>query len=136
MSIILVVLSPLAWLKPSRRQSGRMAARLEARRLGLAMQLVPQQWPHWLQATPPETCAQYTLPRGRGRADCWCYWQAQPGQWLNQWREPCEDERLLQVFTQLPPDVWKVEAHEHWVAAYWGERGSVALIAQGLNHLA
>ena len=42
-SILLVVLSPLAWLRPSRAQSGRMALRMEARRIGLAMQLAPQE---------------------------------------------------------------------------------------------
>ena len=47
-SILLVVLSPLAWLRPSRHQSGRMALRMEARRIGLSMQLAPQEWPHWL----------------------------------------------------------------------------------------
>ena len=38
-SILAVVLSPLVWLRPSRQQSGRMALRMEARRIGLAMQL-------------------------------------------------------------------------------------------------
>ena len=32
-SILLVVLSPLAWLRPSRAQSGRIALRTEARRI-------------------------------------------------------------------------------------------------------
>ncbi|MBD1553226.1 hypothetical protein [Pseudomonas typographi] len=136
LSIILVVLSPLAWLKPSRRQSGRMAARLEARRLGVAMQLVPQQWPHWLQAAPPGTCAQYAVPRQLGRMNTWCYWQAQPGLWVNQWREPCECENLLQVFSQWPADVWKAEANHHVVAVYWGEQGDPKAIAAGLRALA
>lgn len=52
-SILAVMLSPLAWLAPSRRQGGRMALRMEARRIGLAMQLAPQEWPHWLQPEPP-----------------------------------------------------------------------------------
>lgn len=42
-SILVLVLSPLAWLRPSRRQSGRMALRMEARRMGLAMQLASQE---------------------------------------------------------------------------------------------
>ena len=42
-SILAVVLSPLVWLRPSRQQSGRMALRMEARRIGLAMQLAPQE---------------------------------------------------------------------------------------------
>ena len=62
-SILLVVLSPLAWLRPSRHQSGRMALRMEARRIGLAMQLAPQEWPHWLGQEPPSPCAQYHRPR-------------------------------------------------------------------------
>ena len=65
-SILAVVLSPLAWLRPSRHQSGRMALRMEARRMGLAMQLSPQQWPHWLKQEPPSPCAQYHRPR-RGK---------------------------------------------------------------------
>lgn len=36
--LLAVMLSPLAWLMPSNRQRGKMALRLEARRLGLAMQ--------------------------------------------------------------------------------------------------
>ena len=57
-SILLVVLSPLAWLRPSRAQSGRIALRTEARRIGLAMQLAPQELPHWLSQEPPNPCAQ------------------------------------------------------------------------------
>ena len=38
-SILALILSPMAWLLPSHRQSGRMALRMEARRMGLAMQL-------------------------------------------------------------------------------------------------
>lgn len=47
--LLAVMLSPLAWLMPSNRQRGKMALRLEARRLGLAMQLARQDWPHWLE---------------------------------------------------------------------------------------
>ena len=36
-SILAVMLSPLAWLAPSRRQGGRMALRMEARRIGLGI---------------------------------------------------------------------------------------------------
>ncbi|MFF7708449.1 hypothetical protein [Pseudomonas sp. NPDC007930] len=134
LSIIALMLSPLAWLKPSRRQSGRIAARLEARRLGLAMQLMPQPWPHWMQPTPPEPCPQYALPRPAG-ARQWCYWQPSPGQWVNQWREPCEDETLLQALTSLPADVWKVEAQGQLIAAYWGERGEAAQVNAALRAL-
>lgn len=48
--LLAVMLSPLAWLMPSNRQRGKMALRLEARRLGLAMQLARQDWPHWLES--------------------------------------------------------------------------------------
>ena len=58
-SILALVLSPLAWLRPSRRQSGRMALRMEARRMGLAMQLASQEWPHWLERAIPSPAAQY-----------------------------------------------------------------------------
>ncbi|VXC39843.1 conserved hypothetical protein [Pseudomonas sp. 8AS] len=121
-----VALSPLVWLRPSRRQSGQMALRLAARRLGLGMQLVQQEWPHWLECSPPGSCAQYHRARRRGRQDSWSYWQAQPGQWLNQWREPCADEQLLAQLRQLPADVYKVEAGPQMLALYWGERGGEA----------
>jgi hypothetical protein len=38
------------------------------------------------------------------------YWQVSPGVWWNQWREPCEDPRLLEAFAGLPESVYKVEA--------------------------
>nr|BFE90056.1 hypothetical protein GCM10020185_05920 [Pseudomonas brassicacearum subsp. brassicacearum] len=97
-SILLVVLSPLAWLRPSRVQSGRMALRMEARRLGLAMQLAPQEWPHWLGQQPPNPCAQYHRPRRGKEPAVWSYWQTAPGVWVNQWREVCQDESLLNHF--------------------------------------
>lgn len=119
---LIVVLSPLALLMPSRRQRGRMDVRLQARRLGLAMQLSRQEWPHWLAQEPPVSCAQYHRARRRGQVDSWCYWQAKPGTWLNKWREPCADASLAAQLAQLPADVYKVEATTQMVALYWGER--------------
>ncbi len=58
-SILALILSPLSWLRSSRKQSEQMKLRLEARRMGLAMQLAPQQWPHWLEKEPPSPCPQY-----------------------------------------------------------------------------
>lgn len=124
--LIAVALSPLVWLRPSRRQSGQMAQRLAARRLGLAMQLSHQEWPHWLPNQPPGTCAQYHCARRGGRSDSWSYWQTEPGQWLNQWREPCADATLLERLARLPADVYKVEASRQMLALYWGERGGEA----------
>ncbi|MBC9251380.1 hypothetical protein A9179_13980 [Pseudomonas alcaligenes] len=121
--LIAVALSPLVWLRPSRRQSGQMAQRLAARRMGLAMQLSQQEWPHWLEVEPPPSCAQYHRPRRPGRSDVWSYWQTAPGQWLNQWREPCADTALLERLSTLPADVYKVEASQQMLALYWGERG-------------
>ncbi len=138
-SILALILSPLAWLLPSRRMSGRMALRLEARRIGLAMQLAPQTWPHWLPEEPPGTCAQYHRERRKGATDTWCYWQTAPGVWLNQWREPCEDERVKAQLTRLPASVYKAEATAQMVALCWGEReDSAALqeVAQVLKTLA
>jgi hypothetical protein len=125
-SILAVVLSPLAWLRPSRHQSGRMALRMEARRMGLAMQLSPQQWPHWLKQEPPSPCAQYHRPR-RGKVPAlWSYWQLEPGVWVNQWQEPCVDETLLAHFATLPANVYKVEADQQMIALCWGEKGEVS----------
>jgi hypothetical protein len=125
-SILAVVLSPLAWLRPSRHQSGRMALRMEARRMGLAMQLSPQQWPHWLKQEPPSPCAQYHRPR-RGKVPAlWSYWQLEPGVWVNQWQEPCVDETLLAHFATLPANVYKVEADRQMIALCWGEKGEVS----------
>src|SRR5207253_4524034 len=109
-SILALVLSPLAWLRPSRHQSGRMALRMEARRMGLAMQLAPQEWPHWLEPEPPSPCGQYHRPRRSVQAACWSYWQTAPGVWVNQWREVCQDDALLEHFKTLPANVFKIEA--------------------------
>jgi hypothetical protein len=122
-SILAVILSPMVWLRPSRSQSGRMAMRMEARRIGLAMQLVPQEWPHWLPLEPPNPCAQYHRPRRAGQAPCWCYWQTEPGVWLNQWREVCTDAPLLKHLATLPANVYKIEAGPQLIALYWGEKG-------------
>lgn len=127
-SILALVLSPMVWLRPSRNQSGQMAMRLEARRMGLAMQLVPQQWPHWLPKEPPNPCAQYHRPRRAGRSDQWCYWQTEPGLWLNQWREPCADASVHEQLKDLPGNVYKVEAGPQLVALYWGERGDAKVL--------
>ncbi|MCP1505444.1 hypothetical protein J2Y83_001417 [Pseudomonas marginalis] len=125
-SILAVVLSPLAWLRPSPHQSGRMALRMEARRMGLAMQLSPQEWPHWLKQEPPSPCAQYHRPR-RGKVPAlWSYWQLEPGVWVNQWQEPCVDETLLAHFATLPANVYKVEADRQMIALCWGEKGEVS----------
>ncbi|MBX9714463.1 MAG: hypothetical protein K2X58_11935 [Pseudomonadaceae bacterium] len=132
-------LSPLAWLRPSRRQSRQMELRLEARRMGLAMQLSREEWPHWLLSEPPSPCAQYHRSRRAGHQDSWCYWQLEPGQWLNRWREPCEDARLLTQLQTLPADVFKVEASPQMIALCWGEKPepqALARIAAALLALA
>ncbi|QIH09332.1 MULTISPECIES: hypothetical protein [Pseudomonas] len=127
-SILVVVLSPWAWLRPSRRQNGLIALRMEARRMGLAMQLAPQQWPHWLGQEPPDPCPQYHRPRRNGQAACWSYWQVEPGNWVNQWREPCDDESLLKQLRSLPFGVFKVEADKQMIAVYWNERGEISVL--------
>ncbi|WXL24174.1 hypothetical protein WG219_12560 [Ectopseudomonas mendocina] len=121
--LLAVVLSPLSLLMPSKRQRGRMDVRLEARRMGLAMQLSREQWPHWMSQTAPDSCPHYHRARRRGSNDSWCYWQSEPGQWLNKWREPCEDATLLEQLLVLPGDVYKVEANAKVLALWWGERG-------------
>ncbi len=120
--LLACVLSPLSWLVPSRHQRGQMDVRLQARRMGLAMQLSRESWPHWLKQEPPGTCAQYHRVRRRGHQDSWCYWQAEPGKWVNKWREPCGDSPLAEQLAELPADVFKVEATAQMVALYWGER--------------
>ena len=127
-SILALVLSPLAWLRPSRNQSGRMDLRMEARRMGLAMQLAPQEWPHWLEPEPPSSCAQYHRPRRSTKPDVWCYWQSAPGKWLNRWQEECVDERLLAQFEKLPANVYKVEADAQMIVLVWGERGEAEVL--------
>lgn len=138
-SILALILSPLAWLRPSRKQSVQMDLRMEGRRMDLAMQLAPQQWPHWLSRQPPSPCPQYHRGRRKGREDSWSFWQTTPGEWVNQWREPCEDERLLTQLSRLPESVYKVEASRQMIALYWGERGEKSVlqdIAQVLDALA
>ncbi|PBP57189.1 hypothetical protein [Pseudomonas syringae] len=128
LSIIGVMLSPLVRLRPSRQQSGRMALRMQARRLGMGMQLTPQEWPHWLSKEPPSPCAQYHRPRLGSHADAWVYWQSEPGVWRNRWREPCEDAKLLPYLQTLPVDAYKVEADGQLVAVYWAERGEAEVL--------
>ena len=138
-SILALILSPLAWLRPSRKQSEQMSLRLAGRRIGLAMQLAPQQWPHWLEQQPPSPCPQYHRPRRKGRDDCWAYWQVSPGVWWNKWREPCEDPRLAKALAVLPSNVYMIEATTQMIALYWGERGDESVlqnIAQALQDLA
>jgi len=127
-SILALVLSPLAWLRPSRRQSEQMSLRMAGRRMGLAMQLAPQQWPYWLHKDLPDPCPQYYRARRRGRADSWSYWQAAPGVWLDQWREPCAEPRLVEAFSRLPESVHKVEADSRMLSLYWGERGEESVL--------
>jgi type II secretory pathway pseudopilin PulG len=135
--LMALVLSPLVWLRPSRRQSGQMEARMAARRMGLAMQLSQQAWPHWQSPEPPSTCAQYHRQRRKGRTDAWSYWRSE-GQWLNQWREPCSDAVLMAHLNDLPADVFKAEADGRMIALFWGERDPQALprIAAALEALA
>ena len=133
-SILALVLSPLAWLRPSRNQSEQMNLRLAARRQGLAMQLAPQQWPHWLEKEPPSPCPQYHRARRPGREDVWCYWQTTPGTWCNQWREPCVDPRLNACFARLPITAYKVEADTRMIALYWSERGDESVL-QDIAHM-
>ncbi len=118
-----LALSPLVWLMPSRRQRGSMDVRLQARRLGLGMQLSTQEWPFWLERNVPIRCPEYHRGRSRDRRDVWCYWQTSPGVWLNIWREPCADPSLAERLARLPADVYKAEATAQMVALYWGERG-------------
>lgn len=130
--LLAVALSPLTWLVPTRRQRGAMQLRLQARQMGLAMQLAQQDWPYWLASSPPKNCAQYYRVRPKGRVDQWCYWQSEPGQWFDRWREPCTDEALLEQLCHLPADVYKVEAGVQLVSLYWGECGD----AIALQHIA
>jgi hypothetical protein len=121
--LIGVMLSPLAWLAPSRRQSAAMQVRLQARRMGLSMQLSRQDWPHWLERSAPTSCAQYFRARSSKDPAQWCFWQLAPGQWLDRWREPCVEKCLLEQLRELPADVYKVEAGQQLLAVYWGEKG-------------
>ena len=120
-----VVLSPLAWLAPSRRQSAAMQVRLQARQMGLSMQLSQQDWPHWLERSAPTSCAQYYRVRSSKTAAQWCFWQLAPGQWLDRWREPCVEAQLLEQLLELPADVYKVEAGQQLLSVCWGEKGGV-----------
>ncbi|WP_263264958.1 hypothetical protein [Pseudomonas sp. RIT-PI-S] len=138
-SILAVLLSPLAWLRPSHRQNGRMACRLRARALGLGMQLAPQQWPHWMPAQLPSPAAQYHRPRPASANGDWTWWQPEAGCWVNEWREPCPQPAALELLRQLPGDVWKVQAQGRMVSAIWGEGGGAEqaeLIDRALRALA
>ena len=103
--------------------------------MGLAMQLTPQDWPHWLTRTPPSPCAQYHRPRRSRQAAAWAYWQSAPGVWVNRWREPCVDDSLLSHFGTLPSDVYKVEADAQMIALYWAEKGDTEVLQRIQNVL-
>ena len=122
--LLAFLLSPLAWLVPSRHQRGQMDVRLQARQMGVAMQLSRQEWPHWLPRQPPGSCPQYHRARRRGQVDSWCYWQLEPGQWVNKWRELCPDQDLLEQLQGLPADAYKAEATAQMLSVCWGERGA------------
>ena len=100
--LLAVMLSPLAWLAPSRGQLGAMEVRLQARRIGLSMQLSGHDWPHWFERTVPGSCAQYFLQRSASNLSQWCYWQVEPGRWLDKWREPCVEPDMLEWLGTLP----------------------------------
>jgi len=121
--VLLALLSPLLWLLPKAGQNERMQLRLAARRMGMTMQLSSQNWPYWM-AHIPNPCAQYQLPCKQSAVEC-CYWQSAPGQWQNQWREPCTDNALLSLLQQLPIDAYKIETDNEKVAIYWGECGGL-----------
>jgi len=132
LSIIAVVLSPLVWLRPSRSQSGRMAMRMQARRMGLAMQLIPQEWPHWVPTEPPSPCPQYHRPRTARAPDVWVYWQMEAGLGGKPWLEAGVDPCPLELVKMLPADVYKVESGKQLIAVYWAERGEPEV----LQHIA
>jgi hypothetical protein len=121
--LLFVILAPMVWLVPSRRQQGQITVRLQARRLGLGMQLSPQQWPHWIAETAPDPCPQYYRARREGSAGEWCYWRAASGEWQDRWREPCQDPGIAEALEQLPGDTYKFEASDRVIAVCWGERG-------------
>ena len=121
--LIFVLLSPLTWLLPSRRQRGQMDVRLAARRQGLSMQLTPQNWPHWIEPEPPDPCPQYALARRGGTVQPLDLWQIEPGRWVNQWREPIVDQALLERLAKLPADLYRLQRTPQAVIACWGERG-------------
>lgn len=125
-----LILSPLTWLRPSRHQQGQMSVRMEARRLGISMQLMPQKWPHWLEQNPPLNCPQYARARPRGALNAWAYWQKTPGQWVDQWQEPCTDSLLLGQLALLPSDAYKVALTLQQVMVFWGEQGSTQTLPQ------
>lgn len=126
--LIAALLSPLVWLLPSRHQRHRMAVRLEARRQGLAMQLLRREWPHWMAELAPNPCPQYHCVRHQ-RQDDWKYWQVRPGIWVDRWQEqPDMPTELADELQRLPADVFEVEATPGCLNLYWGER-------DGADHL-
>lgn len=127
--LIFVVLSPLTWLLPSRRQRGQMDVRLGARRQGLSMQLAPQAWPHWMDPLPPDPCPQYALPRRRRDAQEVDVWQPGAGCWVDRWRKPVNDPLLLERLAGLPADVYRLQANAQSVTAFWGEKGGEPALA-------
>jgi hypothetical protein len=83
-----------------------------------------------MSQSPPDSCPHYHRARRPGSNDSWCYWQQEPGKWLNKWREACDNPALLEQLKALPGDVYKVEAGEQVLALWWGERGGADALAK------
>ena len=100
---------------------------------GMAGSVTPSAWADG--CAPTGSCPQYHQARRRGQVDRWCYWQLEPGQWVNKWREPCADEALLTELQALPADAFKVEATDQMLSICWGERGAGAALEKVVGFL-
>ncbi len=104
-----------------------MALRMEARRIGLAMQLAPQEWPHWLKQRAAEPlCAilPATTRQHAGNLELLAVGDRVCG--LISGVKSATIEKLLPHFATLPANVYKVEADKQMIALYWGEKGEAS----------
>ena len=118
---------PAGWLRPSRAQSGRMAMRMEARRIGPGHATGASGVAALAVQEPPNPCAQYHRPRPRQSPvlDLLAEVARDMGQSM---ARACEDPRLLEHFEMLPADVFKVEADKQMIALYWGRAWRAAVL--------
>jgi hypothetical protein len=137
--IVVVVLSPLAWLKSSPAQARMTAFRRRAGELGLKVQLTPspeaeesEKRPdsvRYLRPLPPEAIAEanggWTLLRNqrRGWPSPWQGWQ-----WLRREAPESHHGAIARLLESLPAEVYALRLDQQGIAAYLAEKGEVQVV--------
>lgn len=135
--VILLIIGPVMWLKPSPGEARRARLRLLARELGLQVRLcnLPQVRRARVRREDTEQGVMYLLPLpepGKLRPVDYCLVRAGAGEsWENENAEPLPPE--LQAAVQhtaaaLPGDAVALSLTSQGPAVYWRERGDEATV--------